>query len=119
MLSFEALTAEAKQRGMPTGKMRGILREYLQVFILKERTAMQATISPRDNSTFDTAKGRQLHLVARQASRGDQSVTVPPLPPMRRLQRLVSWLSILACGCPACRLSSGKQPDTAWPYSYL
>ena len=36
MLSFEALTAEAKQRGMPTGKVRGILREYLQVLILKE-----------------------------------------------------------------------------------
>ena len=36
MLEFEALTAEAKQRGMPVGKMRGILREYLQILILRE-----------------------------------------------------------------------------------
>ena len=36
MLEIEALTAEAKQRGMPSGKMRGVLREYLQVLLLKE-----------------------------------------------------------------------------------
>src|SRR3990167_7244165 len=36
MLELESLAAEAKQRGMPAGKMRGILREYLQVLILKE-----------------------------------------------------------------------------------
>ena len=36
MLTFEALIEEAKQNGMPAGKMRGILREYLQVLILKE-----------------------------------------------------------------------------------
>ncbi len=36
MLELEALAVEAKQRGMPSGKMRGILREYLQVLILKE-----------------------------------------------------------------------------------
>jgi len=36
MLSLEALAMEAQQRGMPQGKMRGILREYLQVLILKE-----------------------------------------------------------------------------------
>src|SRR3989338_5176431 len=36
MLELESLAAEAKQRGMPSGKMRGILREYLQVLILKE-----------------------------------------------------------------------------------
>ena len=36
MLELEALSAEAKQRGMPAGKIRGILREYLQVLILKE-----------------------------------------------------------------------------------
>ncbi len=36
MLELESLVSEAKQRGMPTGKMRGILREYLQVLILKE-----------------------------------------------------------------------------------
>ena len=36
MLEIEALTAEAKQRGMPSGKMRGVLREYLQVILLKE-----------------------------------------------------------------------------------
>jgi len=36
MLEIEALNAEAKQRGMPSGKMRGVLREYLQVLLLKE-----------------------------------------------------------------------------------
>jgi predicted nucleotidyltransferase component of viral defense system len=36
MLEIEALTSEAKQRGMPSGKMRGVLREYLQVLLLKE-----------------------------------------------------------------------------------
>mgnify|MGYP001602828585 FL=1 len=36
MLELEALAAEAKQRGMPSGKMRGILREYLEILILKE-----------------------------------------------------------------------------------
>ncbi len=35
MLELSALATEAKQRGMPSGKMRGILREYLQVLILK------------------------------------------------------------------------------------
>lgn len=36
MLTYEALINEAKERGMPAGKMLGILREYLQVIILKE-----------------------------------------------------------------------------------
>ena len=36
MLSSEALIQAAKERGMPSSKMRGILREYLQVLILKE-----------------------------------------------------------------------------------
>jgi predicted nucleotidyltransferase component of viral defense system len=36
MLTYEALINEAKDRGMPAGKMRGILREYLQILILKE-----------------------------------------------------------------------------------
>ena len=36
MLTFESLIDTAKEKGMPTGKTRGILREYLQVLILKE-----------------------------------------------------------------------------------
>lgn len=36
MLTDEALIQAAKEREMPTSKMRGILREYLQVLILKE-----------------------------------------------------------------------------------
>ncbi len=36
MLTYEALVEQAKGRGMPPTKMRGILREYLQVLILKE-----------------------------------------------------------------------------------
>jgi len=36
MLTYEALRMEAKERGMPAGKMRGMLREYIQVLILKE-----------------------------------------------------------------------------------
>ena len=36
MLEFETLMSEAKGRGMPAGKTRGILREYLQILILRE-----------------------------------------------------------------------------------
>ena len=36
MLTFEALMDAAKEKGMPAGKIRGILLEYLQVLILKE-----------------------------------------------------------------------------------
>jgi len=36
MLTYDTLIEEAESRGMPAGKMRGILREYLQVMILKE-----------------------------------------------------------------------------------
>ena len=36
MITFETLVDQAKERGMPTTKMRGILREYLQILILKE-----------------------------------------------------------------------------------
>jgi hypothetical protein len=35
MLSFDALKEQARIRGMPATKMRGVLREYLQVLILK------------------------------------------------------------------------------------
>lgn len=36
MLTYESLIEQAKSRGMPYTKSRGILREYLQVLILKE-----------------------------------------------------------------------------------
>lgn len=36
MLAYEALIEDAKQRGMPAAKARGILREYLQILILRE-----------------------------------------------------------------------------------
>ncbi|MDP3731754.1 MAG: nucleotidyl transferase AbiEii/AbiGii toxin family protein [Candidatus Omnitrophota bacterium] len=36
MLTYEALTEQAKTRGMPATKIRGVLREYLQILILKE-----------------------------------------------------------------------------------
>lgn len=36
MLTYEALVSEARERGMPGTKMRGVLREYLQILILKE-----------------------------------------------------------------------------------
>lgn len=36
MLTYEALIDQARLRGMPLSKARGILREYLQVLILKE-----------------------------------------------------------------------------------
>lgn len=35
MLTYDALIKQAKQRGMPHTKNRGVLREYLQVLILK------------------------------------------------------------------------------------
>ena len=36
MLTYDALIEQAKIRGMPPTKIRGILREYLQILILKE-----------------------------------------------------------------------------------
>lgn len=36
MLTYEALIEQAKLRAMPPTKMRGVLREYLQILILKE-----------------------------------------------------------------------------------
>ena len=42
MLTSDALIQAAKERGMPEGKMRGILREYLQVLILKELYRLEA-----------------------------------------------------------------------------
>lgn len=36
MLIYDALVEQAKIRGIPADKMRGILREYLQILILKE-----------------------------------------------------------------------------------
>lgn len=36
MLTYDALIEQAKNRGMPHTKIRGILREYLQILILKE-----------------------------------------------------------------------------------
>lgn len=41
MLSYDALIEQAQERGMPAGKMRGILREYLQVLILKALYAQE------------------------------------------------------------------------------
>lgn len=36
MLTYEALIDNAKTRGLPANKLRGILREYLQILVLKE-----------------------------------------------------------------------------------
>ena len=36
MLTYESLMEQAKLRKMPYTKVRGILREYLQILILKE-----------------------------------------------------------------------------------
>ncbi len=36
MLTYESLLEQARSRGMPATKTRGILREYLQILILKE-----------------------------------------------------------------------------------
>lgn len=36
MLSYDALIEQAKIRGMPSAKIRGVLREYIQILILKQ-----------------------------------------------------------------------------------
>lgn len=36
MLTYESLTEQAQSRGMPPTKMRAVLREYLQILILKQ-----------------------------------------------------------------------------------
>lgn len=40
MLTSEALLAEAQRRKMPQAKLRGILREYVQVLMLRELTLL-------------------------------------------------------------------------------
>ena len=80
---------------------------------------MQACLSTRHHNTPDTAVGAQLHRGARHACRGGHVATAQPPPPMRRLQRLTSWLGILVCTCPACRLPPGTQRDTRWQYLYF
>lgn len=35
MLTYDGLIEEAKREGMPTSKVRGIIREYIQVLMLK------------------------------------------------------------------------------------
>ena len=42
MLTYEALIDQARARMMPTDKVRGILREYLQILILKELSRSDA-----------------------------------------------------------------------------
>ena len=36
MITYDSLIEQAKSREMPPTKIRGILREYLQILILKE-----------------------------------------------------------------------------------
>ncbi len=40
MLSLEALKENADKRGMPSAKMRGVLREYIQIILLKSLYAL-------------------------------------------------------------------------------
>ena len=80
---------------------------------------MQARLSTHHNSTSDTAVGAQRSRVARHACHGGSVATAQPPPPLSRLQRLASWLGILVCACPACRLPREKQPDTGWQYFSL
>lgn len=42
MLTYEALIGQARERGMPGSKMRGILREYLQMLILKSLYSLES-----------------------------------------------------------------------------
>ena len=59
MIIYEALMSEAKERGMPGVKTRGILREYLQVLILKELYRLET------GKKFFFAGGTYLRLVHR------------------------------------------------------
>ncbi len=59
MITYETLMNEAKQRGMPGNKTRGVLREYLQVLILKELYRMEA------GKNFFFTGGTYLRLVHR------------------------------------------------------
>jgi len=59
MVTYETLVNQAKQRGMPGNKTRGILREYLQVLILKELYRVQTV------ENFFFTGGTYLRLVHR------------------------------------------------------
>jgi hypothetical protein len=80
---------------------------------------MQACIPTLHNSTLDTTADSQLEGVSRQACRGGYVITAQPLPPLSRLQRLASWLKILVCACPACRIPPEKQSNTEWRRYYF
>ena len=80
---------------------------------------MQARSSTRHNSTPATAAACRLHQVARHTYHDGAVATAPPPPPLSRLQRLVSWLGILVCTCPACRMPREHQPATGWEYFRL
>ncbi|MGE3062895.1 MAG: nucleotidyl transferase AbiEii/AbiGii toxin family protein [bacterium] len=56
MLTYENLVDYAKERGMPQEKTRGILREYLQILILK------ILFSDRNSNTFSFTGGTYLRL---------------------------------------------------------
>ena len=66
------------------------------------------------NSTPDTTADLPRPRVAWHVCPGGQVVTVPPLPPLSRWRRLMSWLGILVCRCPACCRASGQWPEMAW-----
>jgi hypothetical protein len=66
------------------------------------------------HSTPDTTADLPLPRVAWHVGPGGQGVRVPALPPLSRWRRLISWLGILVCRCPACCRASGQWPDLAW-----
>ena len=80
---------------------------------------MQARSSTRHHSTLDTAAACRRQWVARHVYRNGSVATAQPPPPLSTLQRLVSWLGILVCMCPACRIPRAHQPDTGWQYFRL
>ena len=80
---------------------------------------MQARSSARHNNTPDTAAACRLQRVARHTDRDGSVATAQPPPSLSRLQRLVSWLGILLCTCPACRMPRKHQPATGWEYFRL
>ena len=57
MLNIESLSEEAKKRGMPPSKMRGVLREYLQIIVLK------TLYSLRESGKYFFTGGTYLRLV--------------------------------------------------------
>jgi len=87
MLTYDSLIKEAKSRSMPPSKVRGILREYLQILILKELYRIEA--GKRLSFTGGTYL-RLAHNLKRFSEDLDFNVTIMPKQEFENILKKIS-----------------------------